>query len=170
MNAHVPSTTWETPHRYAMRVYYEDTDAGGIVYYANYLRFIERARTEALRDLGIPHADLVAQFGVMFVVRRVEMDYLLPARLDDLLSVTTAAEDIGGASLLLRQDVFAADATMLATARVRLACVGTTENRPKRMPPAWRAKLHSLRPATGAAAPRNEYAATQQNMNIRSGL
>ena len=65
---------------------------------------------------------------------------------------------------------FSTTLPMLATARVRLACVGTTENRPKRMPPAWRAKLHSLRPATGAAAPRNEYAATQQNMNIRSGL
>ena len=73
-------------HR-CLRVYYEDTDAGGIVYHASYLRFAERARTEALRDAGVPHDELVAQFGLIFVVRRVEMDYLRPARLDDSLIV-----------------------------------------------------------------------------------
>ena len=151
MNLHVLSTTSEGPHRYAVRVYYEDTDAGGIVYNANYLRFIERARTEALRERGIPHAQLVAQFGRMFVVRRVEMDYLRPAKLDDLLSVVTEAEEIGGASLLLRQTIRAADETMLAVARVRLACVGLTEERPKRIPPPWRAALQSLVPDTETA-------------------
>ena len=76
-------------HRYTLRVYYEDTDAGGVVYHANYLRFAERARTEALRDLGLPHADAGERIGLMFVVRRVEVDYLRPARLDDSLTVVT---------------------------------------------------------------------------------
>ena len=151
MNLHVLSTTSEGPHRYAVRVYYEDTDAGGIVYYANYLRFIERARTEALRERGIPHAQLVEQFGRMFVVRRVEMDYLRPAKLDDLLSVATEAEEIGGASLVLRQTVMAADETILAAARIRLACVGLAEERPQRIPPQLRAALQSLLPPTGTA-------------------
>ena len=151
MNLNVSSTTWESPHRYALRVYYEDTDAGGIVYYANYLRFIERARTEALRALGIPHAELVDSFARMFVVRRVEMDYLRPAKLDDSLIVTTDAEDIGGASLNLRQTVLAADQTKLAVARIRLACVSVGGERPARIPPRWRTALQSLVPATGAA-------------------
>lgn len=151
MNLNVSSTTWESPHRYALRVYYEDTDAGGIVYYANYLRFIERARTEALRALGIPHAELVERFARMFVVRRVEMDYLHPAKLDDPLVVTTAAEDIGGASLILRQTVLAANEMPLAVARVRLACVSAGGARPTRIPPRWRTTLQSLIPATGAA-------------------
>ena len=146
MNGHNSVTLRDGAHLYTLRVYYEDTDAGGIVYYANYLRFIERARTEALRERGIPHAQLVEQFGRMFVVRRVEMDYLRPAKLDDLLSIATEAEEIGGASLVLRQTVMAADATILAVARVRLACVGLTEERPKRIPPPWRAALQSLVP------------------------
>jgi len=152
MNCNDPSTPTHAPHVYALRVYYEDTDAGGIVYYANYLRFIERARTEALRALGIPHARLVAEFGVMFVVRRVEMDYLRPAKLDDLLRVATEAEDIGGASLLLRQTVMAEDKTNLAIARIRLACVSQAEERPRRIPPRWRAALQSLRPPPTAAS------------------
>lgn len=145
MNRNLSSTTRDGPHLYTMRVYYEDTDAGGIVYYANYLRFIERARTEALRALGIPHAQLVAQFARMFVVRRVEMDYLRPARLDDSLHIATSAEDIGGASLILRQDVRAEDGAALATARVRIACVAADNGAAKRIPPAWHTKLQSLR-------------------------
>ena len=72
MNRHPASTLAEGRHHYTLRVYYEDTDAGGVVYHASYLRFAERARTEALRDLGIPHAELIAQFGLMFMVRRIE--------------------------------------------------------------------------------------------------
>ena len=78
MNGNPPSIPADGRHRYAVRVYYEDTDAGGVVYHANYLRFAERARTEALRDLGIPHAELLRQFGLMFVVRRIKVDYLAP--------------------------------------------------------------------------------------------
>ena len=78
-----PSIPADGRHRYAVRVYYEDTDAGGVVYHASYLRFAERARTEALRDLGIPHAELAAAIRLMFMVRRIEVDYLRPARLDE---------------------------------------------------------------------------------------
>src|SRR5882757_6079492 len=94
----------QSTHRACFRVYYEDTDAGGVVYHANYLRFAERARTEALRDIGVPHAELVEQHGLMFMVRRVKLDYLGPARLDDSLMVITHPLEVGAASTTLRQD------------------------------------------------------------------
>ena len=103
MNGHLASTLAEGCHHYTLRVYYEDTDAGGVVYHASYLRYAERARTEALRDLGIPHAALIAQYGLMFVVRRIKVDYLRPARIDESLTVVTEPLQVGGASLLLRQ-------------------------------------------------------------------
>src|ERR1700745_1360179 len=90
-------------HRYSVRVYYEDTDAGGVVYHANYLRFAERARTEALRDLGVPHAELVARHGRRVTVRRIKLDYLGPARLDDSLVVVTRPMAVRAASIDLRQ-------------------------------------------------------------------
>jgi acyl-CoA thioester hydrolase len=89
MNGNPPSIPADGKHRYAVRVYYEDTDAGGVVYHATFLRFAERARTEALREMGIPHAELVQQFASMFVVRRIEVDYLRPAHIDDSLIVVT---------------------------------------------------------------------------------
>ena len=131
-------------HVYHLRVYYEDTDAGGVVYHANYLRFAERARTEALRALGIPHAEMVEQFALMFVVRRVEIDYLRPARLDDSLAVVTRAVAVGGASARLRQTVLAGDGAELAVAYVDLACVAPGKSRPRRIPARWRAALASL--------------------------
>jgi tol-pal system-associated acyl-CoA thioesterase len=94
MNGNPPSISPDGKHCYAVRVYYEDTDAGGVVYHATYLRFAERARTEALRDVGIPHAELVRQFASMFVVRHIEVDYLRPAHIDDSLIVVT--EPLGG--------------------------------------------------------------------------
>src|SRR3954466_3255692 len=101
MNGNLAATPPDGQHRYAVRVYYEDTDAGGVVYHATYLRFAERARTEALRDLGIPHSQLVAEHGVMFMVRRIKVDYLGPARLDDSLVVVTQPLVVGAASLEL---------------------------------------------------------------------
>jgi acyl-CoA thioester hydrolase len=144
MNGNLPAIAAEGRHVYAFRVYYEDTDAGGVVYYANYLRFAERARTEALRALGIPHAELVEQFSLMFVVRRVEMDYLRPARLDDSLVVVTEVEKVGGATIQLRQTVAAEDGTELMVARVQLACVSPGEERPRRIPARWRAGLQTM--------------------------
>jgi acyl-CoA thioester hydrolase len=143
MNGHPPSIPPDGRHRYAVRVYYEDTDAGGVVYHANYLRFAERARTEALREAGIPHAELLQSFTLMFVVRRVEVDYVRPARLDDSLVVLTEPLAVGGASVLLRQEVRGPEGRC-ATLRVGLACVRPTDGRPGRLPPRWREVLNSM--------------------------
>ena len=142
-NVHPPSIPPDGRHRYDLRVYYEDTDAGGIVYHANYLRFAERARTEALRAMGIPHAEMVGQFGLMFVVRRIEVDYQRPARLDDSLTVVTESVKVGGASLVLRQDV-RGPAGSCAIMMVRLACMKPGDNKPGRIPPGWRATLIAM--------------------------
>jgi len=125
---------------YPLRVYYQDTDAGGIVYHANYLAFAERARSEALRDMGIPHAEMVKRHGVMFVVRRVNLDYQRPARLDDQLIVETRIVEVGGASATLRQ-TFWRDSDSLAVLDVWLGCASVPDGRAARMPKAWRAGM-----------------------------
>ena len=130
-------------HRYTLRVYYEDTDAGGVVYYANYLRFIERARTEALRDLGAAHARLQTDHGRIFMVRRVNLDYVSPARLDDSLEVETSLQGERGATVELRQRVLR-DGVLLVDAVVQLACVQEMSGRPGRIPPEWRTALARL--------------------------
>jgi acyl-CoA thioester hydrolase len=132
-------------HRYSFRVYYEDTDAGGVVYHANYLRYAERARTEALREAGIPHAELVERFNLMFMVQRAEIDYVRPGRLDDRLVIETETMDVGGASVMLRQTVCGPDG-VCASARIKLACVRIGGNRPARIPPRWRQALDAMRP------------------------
>jgi len=133
-------------HRFALRVYYEDTDAAGVVYHATYLRYAERARTEALRDAGIPHADLVERFRLMFMVHRAEIDYVRPALLDDKLVVETETVDVGGASVLLRQAV-RGPIGVCATLRIKLACVRIGGNKPARIPPPWREGMLALRRA-----------------------
>src|SRR6476620_2370498 len=105
MNGHPPSTSRDGGHRYDVLVYYEDTDAGGVVYHASYLRFAERARTEALRDAGIPHAELLERFTLMFVVRRIEVDYLRAAIVGESLIVVTEPLAVVAASVTLRRDV-----------------------------------------------------------------
>lgn len=150
MKVNPASTSPDHRHRYAVRVYYEDTDAGGVVYHANYLRYAERARTEALRDAGIPHAELVERFGLMFMVRRIEVDYVRGARLDDSLIVETETVDVGGATVRLRQVVVGPDGPC-AELNLRLACVQIQDARsdvglkPGRIPPRWREKLGSMR-------------------------
>jgi acyl-CoA thioester hydrolase len=134
----------QSSHRYPLRVYYEDTDAGGVVYHANYLRYAERARTEALRDAGVPHAELVDRFGLMFMVHRAEIDYVRPAMLDDQLVVETETIDVGGASILLRQTVHGPNG-VCATLRIKLACVRIGGNRPARIPLKWREMLTVIR-------------------------
>ena len=131
-------------HRYAIRVYYEDTDAGGVVYHANYLRYAERARTEALRDIGAPHADLLGRFGLMFMVRSLEVDYERGARLDDALTVETDVLEVGGATVRLRQTVRNKDG-VCAVLAVRLACVRMVGSKPGRIPPFWRDSLAAMR-------------------------
>jgi acyl-CoA thioester hydrolase len=138
-------------HRYAIRVYYEDTDAGGVVYHATYLRYAERARTEALRDMGVPHAEMVDQFGLMFMVHRIEVTYERAARLDDLLTVETEVLEVGGATASLRQTVRNENG-IHAVLAVRLACVRLEGGRPGRIPPRWReslALMRSLRESNG---------------------
>ena len=123
----------------ALRVYYEDTDAAGVVYYANYLRFCERARTEWLRELGIGQQALMASDGIAFVVRSVKADYLRAARLDDALEVTTRISALRGASLLFEQDVQRAG-QLLFSAQVLIACIDLRRQKPRPFP----AHLYSL--------------------------
>src|SRR6476659_1412878 len=143
MNGHPPSIPSDGRHRYAVRVYYEDTDAGGVVYHATYLRYAERARTEALRDAGIPHAALVQEFTVMLVVRHIEVDYLRPAHIDDSLTVVTGLLSVGGATVTLRQYVQGPEGSC-AVLTVRLACARPGEGRPARLPRRWRTVLTDM--------------------------
>lgn len=119
-------------HVFPIRVYYEDTDAGGIVYYANYLKFAERARTELLRTAEITHSKLMAGDGVAFAVRHCSADFLKPARLDDALAVHTRIVEVKGASLEMEQTV-KRDGVDMVRLRVKLACL-TTSGRPARIP------------------------------------
>ena len=128
--------------RLPVRVYYEDTDAGGIVYYANYLKFIERARSEALLALGISQTALRERTGVAFAVRAVAVDFLAPARLEDRLVVTAAVTALGGARIEMAQDVLR-DAETLVRARVTLVCIGP-DGRAARLPAQVRAALAGL--------------------------
>jgi len=129
-------------HVFPLRVYYEDTDSGGVVYYANYLRFAERARTEMLRAVGFDHAGLEADHGMLFAVRRCEADFRRPARLDDALCVRTGNLDIGGAALWADQTILRGD-EMLVSLRVQLAAIGRNGS-PRRLPGALRAALAPL--------------------------
>jgi acyl-CoA thioester hydrolase len=125
-------------HRWPIRVYYEDTDLAGIVYYANYLRFIERARSELVRAAGIDQLAMKAA-GMVFVVRRVQADYLSPARFDDQLEVRSQLQQLKAASLTLSQEVWRHD-TLIFRAVVALAVVNA-EGRATRLPAAIRASL-----------------------------
>ena len=116
-----------------IRVYWEDTDAGGVVFYANYLKFWERARTEWLRSRGVEQGLLRDTLQRMFVVSAVQLSYCAPARLDDLLSVTVQVTEAGKASLALRQEVWRQD-TLLAHGSVRIACVDAVTLRAARIP------------------------------------
>ncbi len=118
-----------------VRVYYEDTDAGGVVYHANYLRFMERARTEWLRGLGFQQDCLRAEYGVVFAVRRLSMDMLRPAHFNELLTVTCAVRRLRRASIEFEQAVLCeADATALVSARVGIACVDIAREAPAAIP------------------------------------
>ena len=116
-----------------VRVYWEDTDAGGVVYYANYLKFLERARTEWLSALGLEQDRLAQDAGVLFVVRRVEADYLRPARFNDRLLVRSRLSELGHASLVMVQEVLR-DSERLLSARVQVASVEPMGFRPARIP------------------------------------
>jgi acyl-CoA thioester hydrolase len=123
--------------RFAVRVYWEDTDAGGVVFYANYLKYFERARTEWLRSLGHAQERLRLDTGAIFVVTDTAVRYLRPARLDDLLDVTVNVSDAGGATLTLAQQAWrhgGGMAELLTEGTIRIACVDAGTFRPRRIP------------------------------------
>ncbi len=118
-----------------VRVYYEDTDAGGVVYYANYLKFMERARTEWLRSLGFEQDELRQEYGMIFAVRQVEVGYHRPARFNDALQVEAVVADKGRASLTFHQEVIrASDQTLLCSGEIKMACINVMTMRPTPMP------------------------------------
>ncbi len=133
-------------HVLPLRVYYEDTDSGGMVYYANYLKFAERARTEMLRLAGFDHDAISDRFGLAFVVRDCTVSYKSPARLDDLLEVRSCFLEVGGASLTAEQ-LICRETTELARLDVRLACM-TGGGRPSRIPELLREALIAYRSDT----------------------
>lgn len=129
-------------HRIDVRVYYEDTDAAGIVYYANYLRFLERGRTEFLRALGHDQHVLMLE-GIAFAVRSVNAEYLKPAKLDDALAVETAVASLGKAQLVFSQRIRRND-ELLLDAKIRVACIDPLRSKPIPLPRAIHAQLKDL--------------------------
>lgn len=137
MAAEMPSVfTW------TVRVYYEDTDAGGIVYYANYLKFYERARTEWLRSLGIHQQTLLDAESAAFVVRSATVEYLSSARLDDELTLRLTVEKLGRASVQFAQQAWRGD-TLLSTANVKVGCVDAKTMRPRSLPASAAARMQA---------------------------
>ncbi|MFT8542185.1 tol-pal system-associated acyl-CoA thioesterase [Acetobacter sp.] len=132
-------------HSIDFRVYYEDTDAGGIVYHARYLAFAERARTEAIRSCGMPASGLLHDYGLVFVVRDARLTYRMPLRLDDVLTVTTRLTSLRAASCRLEQ-IVTRGAEVAAEVDVGLACVRAADGRPARFPPLWHDLLTRLAP------------------------
>jgi acyl-CoA thioester hydrolase len=116
-----------------IRVYYEDTDAGGVVFYANYLKFFERARTEMLRHLGFEQDQLIEIQNLIFVVRSVKVDYLKPARFNDLIDVTSAVIEKKKTSLIFKQSILRED-ILLCDAEIRIACLDAQTMKPKPIP------------------------------------
>jgi acyl-CoA thioester hydrolase len=138
------------PHRWPVRVYFEDTDAGGIAYHATYLRWAERGRTESLRAMDLPHQLMIQRHASLLVVRRVEVEYVAPARLDDALVVETRVRRLGGASVDLGQDIVAEGGGVRARLKVGLVCVRAEGMRPVAIPEPWRGALQAaLEPGSG---------------------
>ena len=130
------------PFVWQLRVYWEDTDGGGVVYHSRYLNFFERARTEWLRSVGIDQSELAGEQGILFVVRRVEIDFMAPAKMDDQLDVSVRPVRIGGTKLELEQElVRGGDGEVLARAAVTAACLAAETFKPTRLPGWIRARL-----------------------------
>jgi acyl-CoA thioester hydrolase len=120
------------PHTLPIRVYYEDTDSGGVVYYANYLKYAERGRTEYLRSLGFENSKIHADHGMLFVVRRVEADYLASARLDDVLSLETSVLEVKNASFVMQQTIKRGN-IVLFTAIITMVAINN-DSKPAKLP------------------------------------
>jgi acyl-CoA thioester hydrolase len=142
----------QKPNAYTIpvRIYYEDTDAGGVVYYANYLKFLERCRTEWLREIGHDQADLLRDPGVAFVVRSVSVEYLKPARLDDMLSVSLEVEKTTKSQIFFRQHIRRSNPAVaegwdeLVSGRIQIVCVNSALMKITSIPLPLRTKLEAL--------------------------
>lgn len=134
---------WQDAHTWPVRVYYEDTDAGGVVFYANYLKYMERARTEWLRSLGIEQQTLAREADIGFVVAGLNMTYKAPARLDDLIVVQTTITQAGRASLHFAQRALLAETT-LAEGQIRVGCVRLSRMKPAALPETLLNKILNL--------------------------
>lgn len=144
----------KTVFRWPVRVYYEDTDAGGIVFYANYLKFFERARTEWLRAAGIGQQALASAEQRMFVVKSTAMDYHAPAKLDDCLEITVTVEKLGRASVNFVQEAWLADGVsprLLCSGSIRVGCVGTQDLKPAALPDTVSARIRNIMKQSGDA-------------------
>ncbi len=135
-----PRAPMPAPQHYPIRVYWEDTDAGGVVFYANYLKFFERARTEWLRALGVEQQGLRDRTGAIFIVSRTNVRYLAPARLDDQLEISVVLQSWGAASMVFVQQALR-DGTLLAEGDIRIGCVDEKTFRPRRIPDYLMARL-----------------------------
>ena len=147
----MPATTPEPDFRLALRVYWEDTDAGGVVFYANYLKFFERARTEWLRSLGHEQERLRAQTGTVFIVTDTNVRYLRPARLDDMLAVTVHVEHAGRAQMTIAQQAWRQlpdGEELLAQGTIRIGCVDAGTFKPQRIPTAVADSVNALPTST----------------------
>lgn len=138
--ANPAATATPQPFHWPIRVYYEDTDAGGVVFYANYLGFMERARTEWLRALGFEQPEMAAADNVLFVVRAVNIEYLKPSRFNDNLQVTVEVVNVGGSRIRFLQQVLRGNEE-IARAKVEVVCVSTDTFRPARMPDGLRTTI-----------------------------
>ncbi|MCM5679647.1 tol-pal system-associated acyl-CoA thioesterase [Schlegelella sp. S2-27] len=121
------------PYAFPVRVYWEDTDAGGVVFYANYLKFFERARTEWLRERGYSQERMRQETGAVFIVVHTAVRYVLPARLDDLLQITVEVREAGKASMVIAQQAWR-DGCLLAEGDIKIGCVDAATFRPRRLP------------------------------------
>lgn len=145
MSANALSTNldWHHAHQWPVRVYYEDTDAGGVVFYANYLKYMERARTEWLRSMSIGQQNLALTQGIVFVVSQLDMQYKMPARLDDALLVETLVTNSGRASLNFAQRILREHQT-IAQGNIRVGCVDVNSMKPTALPVTVRDQLLPL--------------------------
>jgi acyl-CoA thioester hydrolase len=133
-----PSSSFQ--HRLDVRVYYEDTDAGGVVFYANYLKFMERGRTEWLRSVGVNQSDVAREFGRIFIVAGLDIKYLKSAKLDDVLQIDSTVTRMGRASLHFAQSV-SRNGELLAQSNIQIGCVDTVKMRPAAIPEVVRSKF-----------------------------
>lgn len=147
MTSDVNPQTQKLPFSLSIRIYFEDTDVGGVVYYANYLKFMERCRTESLRSVGIDQSKLLRESGLAFVVRSVAVEYLKPARLDDLVEVEMFVEKIARAQIFFNQRIRRRNGNgwdELVRGKIQVVCVQTEEMKPSSIPAALRQKMESL--------------------------